>query len=372
MIPSARQDRSRDSALLRGVPAVVRFLAEAGGAAPSADNSQPWRFAWDKTLDICYRQAGGKQPLLSFDHPATQLALGAVVENLAQATTAIGLPFDGASIVGADQPLLRLTVATGVAVPPDAHLLPLFGRQTNRFPYASAALPASVLEWAREQAEGSSRCLVWNDRKDIRPLSRLVRLASEARFQTQEIHQWLGQSLRFTSDEVRRGDGLDIATLHLPPGGRQMLRLTRDWKRMQLFNRLGAYKGFARAEAAAVTKAPALLGILAPDAPGSAMVAGRLLERVWIELNRLGVAVHPYFVITDQLYRLHRGSVPGHLTASVDRIRTSLDAMLGADARQMLMLLRIGWPKVKPPRAMRLPLGAILATIERRSPGPGF
>ena len=360
MIPSAQHDKRRetDPHLL---PEVVRFLAEAGRAAPSADNSQPWRFRWGKTFDVCFRQATGEPELLPAEHPATQIALGAVIENLAQAAAAIGLPFDAAAVEAtADQPVARLTVNTGAAVPHEAHSLPLFGRHTNRFPYASSPLPASLLQWASEQREGSARCLVREDRKDIRAVSRLVRQASEARFQTQEIHEWLGQSLRFTSGEVARGDGLDVATLHLPPGGRQMLRATRDWKRMRLFNRFGAYKGFARAEAAAVSKAPALLAIMAPDAPGSAIAGGRLLERVWIELNRLGVAVQPYFVITDQLYRLQCRSVPARLIPLVERTKEALDAMLGSDNGRMLILLRVGRPKVQPPRALRLPLWTIL------------
>jgi len=361
MIPSAQHDKRREADTHR-LPEVVRFLAEAGRAAPSADNSQPWRFHWGNTFDVYFRRATGEHELLPAEHPATQIALGTVIENLAQAAVAIGLPFGPAVVkAAADQPIAQLTVDTGAAVPHDAHSLPLFNRHTNRFPFASSPLPASLLQWASEQREGPATCLVWEDSKHIRALSRLVRQASEARFQTQEIHEWLGQSLRFTSDEVARGDGLDVATLHLPPGGRQMLRATRDWKRMRLFNRFGAYKGFARAEAAAVSKAPALLAILAPDTPGSAMAGGRLLERLWIELNRQGVAVQPYFVITDQLYRLQRGSVPARLIPLVERTKEALEAMLGSDDRRMLILLRIGRPKVQPPRALRLPLWTMLS-----------
>lgn len=358
MIPSAQ--RADDP---QRFPAAVRFLAEAGAAAPSADNSQPWRFGWDRTFAVYYRQPEAGEPLFPIEHPATRLALGAVIENLAQAASAIGLPFDPTPIqAGASgQPLLRLAVAADVAVVPDTHALPLFGRQTNRFPFARTELPAALLAWASAQREGAARCLVWQDRKPIRALSRLVRQASEARFQTQEIHEWLGRSLRFTAEEVGRGDGLDVATLHLPPGGRQMLRLTRDWSRMRLFNRLGAYKGFARVEAAAVAKAPALLTIVAPDAASDIVGAGRLLERIWIELNRMKIAVHPYFVITDQLYRLQRGTVPAGLTPLIERTQAALDAMLGGHDQPMLMLLRVGWPGVNPPRAKRLPVAALLS-----------
>jgi hypothetical protein len=91
------------------------------------------------------------------------------------------------------------------------------------------------------------------------------------------------------------------------------------------------------------------------------MAGGRLLERLWIELNRQGVAVQPYFVITDQLYRLQRGSVPARLIPLVERTKEALEAMLGSDDRRMLILLRIGRPKVQPPRALRLPLWTMLS-----------
>lgn len=346
---------------MKSLPEAVSYLAEAGAAAPSADNSQPWRLFWGKTLDLWYRQPDGPQPYLGAHHPATLLALGAVIENLAQAAAAISLPFADAFGSGdGSEPILRLAVSPDTEVPLEARAHPLFHRHTNRFPYRAEPLSAGLLKWPANEREPPARCLVLEQDDNIAAMAGLMRQASEVRFQTREIHEWLGRSLRLTPQEARRGDGLDVATLDLPPGGRQMLRFIREWKRMTLLNRLGAYKTFARMEAAAIAKAPALLAILAPAGASSAMAAGRLLERVWIELNRVGVAVHPYFAITDQLYRLKEGSVPAGLIPSVEQTKLALYRLLDSDDEQMLMLLRLGRPKVQPPRSMRLPLAKIL------------
>ena len=117
MIPSAQHDKIPETDPHR-LPEAVRLLAEAGRAAPSADNSQPWRFRWGKTFDVRFRQATGEHELLPAEHPATQIALGAVIENLAQAAGAIGLPFDEAAVrTAATQPVAALTVDTKAAVP---------------------------------------------------------------------------------------------------------------------------------------------------------------------------------------------------------------------------------------------------------------
>jgi hypothetical protein len=360
MILSAQTSRAASSA--SSVPFPVRFLIEAGSAAPSADNSQPWRFAWGTTLDLLYRQPDAQQAYLPAGHPATQLALGAVIENLAQASAAIGIPFDAVDErPDGNEAVLRLAVPTDASVEPEASTHPLFRRHTNRFPFGLEPIPDAMHEWLVEQREPPARCVVLAQRDQIEAMALLVRHASEVRFQTREIHEWLGCSLRFTPEEARRGDGLDLATLHLPPGGRQLLRFIQDWKRMSLINRVGAYKALARTEAAPVARAPLLLAILAPMGTLATIAGGRLMERVWIELNRNGIAVQPYFVITDQLYRLQQGTVPPGLVALVERTKLGLDRLLGTNKEQMLILLRLGWPKVDPPRSVRLPLAAVLS-----------
>src|SRR5689334_3439847 len=70
----------------------VRFLVAAGRQAPSADNSQPWRFVWDGERLSLRLDAVRAQQGLGSDHPANLMAIGAVIENLAQAAEAIGLP----------------------------------------------------------------------------------------------------------------------------------------------------------------------------------------------------------------------------------------------------------------------------------------
>lgn len=66
-------------------------------------------------------------------------------------------------------------------------------------------------------------------------------------------------------------------------------------------------------DSAPIGKAPALVAITSPAGAEQVVSAGRLLTRIWTRLKAEGVAVHPYYVIPDQLQRLKQKRVPEHL-----------------------------------------------------------
>lgn len=343
------------------IPEGVRYCARAAAHAPSADNTQPWQLIWDgERLALYPRKAAPGTSGFPMHHPAVQLALGAAAENLMQAAT--GLEWA--------EPILRLEAESsdpiaeirivGSATPPAIEAA-LFTRHTNRFSYKRDRLPAPLLEWIRNQSEGDARVLVLDQPQRIKALAELTRRASEVRFQTREIHEWLAASFRMTPAEVARGDGLDIATLDLPPGGGWLLRFISDWRRMALLNRLGAYKAFARLEAKPMAEAPALFAIIGKPGAASARAAGRLMQRVWIELNQQGLAAQPGYVIPDQLQRLAQGQVPMQFASAIAQVERELGDILALTDQTLHMLLRIGLPTRVVKRSLRLPLEQILS-----------
>lgn len=349
------------------VPEWVDVLVRAGRQAPSADNSQPWRFWWDGlSLSVAFDDLRGKKGL-GLDHPANLLALGAVIENLAQAANALQIPAEAleTSLAGEQGPSACLSWSHEARAPIDETSLALHRRHTNRGRFYTERLDATLHERLSAMTEGPVRALVMTAEERCEPLRRLVRDASEIRFQTEEIHRWLSQSLRFTPDEIARGDGLDVATLMLPPGGRGLLKLSSDWKRMSFLNRLGAYRIFAALEAAMLRDCGALVVVVGPaQADGIEIAAGRLMQRLWIELNAHGWAVHPYFVLADQLARLRSGLVAKPFDAKVAAIAASTAELLHFRDETLFILLRVGLPRIpKPIRSRRLPIDSLLTVV---------
>jgi nitroreductase len=332
--------------------------------APSADNSQPWRFLCDgATLQILSPQPTTQTALFGPTSPATLIAIGGVLENFLTAADFYGFTVR-------THPLTEAEHTTGIYLfaeiepsnrPVPQEPCPVLARHTNRFPFRPDPLPDAAASLLTAAQEGPARILHFNTPNDLATLARQVAAASRIRFQTREVHEWLAHSLRYTEAEIARGDGLDIHTLHLPPGGRAFLRFIGDWRRMEILNRLGVYKAMAHIEAQLIQRSPAIAALIAPNDFDACLAAGRLLTRVWTALNQQGIAVHPYYVIPDQLQRLRDGMVPDHLTDQAQALHHDCQDFLHlAPGETLHMLLRLGYPTRNPPRSRRRPLAEVV------------
>ncbi|MEZ5529358.1 MAG: hypothetical protein R3E57_05435 [Porticoccaceae bacterium] len=347
---------------------VLETLVLAGHSGPSADNSQPLRFVWDgrNTLSVFYDEPRVRGRTFPADNPATLIATGAAVHNILETANRLGVeteitwhPEDkDKSKHYADIRILSAETSSQIASTTPPALEPLLQRHTNRHPYIKSQLPNHLLTALGSMREGQARLVRITNEPRLKRIGELVKKASEIRFQTQEVHEWLGASLRFPDTSVKKSDGLDINTLALPPGGSALLKLISSWKRMSLLNRIGFYKLLAAIDAQPVKQAPALIAVIAPNSIQDTLSAGQLLERCWVFLNNEKVAVHPYYVISDQLTRLEENGVPDKLIPLAKTIKGLSEKEFGyATDERLCMLLRIGYPRVDSPvRSQRLPL----------------
>jgi len=348
------------------IPELISYLVKAGQAAPSADNSQPWCFEWNgEYLSLLYDKNRCGNALLNLSSPASWLALGAVAENLVSAASAVQAKVEWSF------PLLEAgsnicvqgkfnTLAADIT--PSASQHPLFNRHTNRFSYKDNQIKADILHEIAELSEGGAYLKIYNDKQTCSEIASLIKSASAIRFRIKEVHEWFAKTLRFTPEQVALGVGLDVKTLPLPPGGQALLKYTSSWKRMNKLNQLGLYKLFAAIEAQPVARAPAIIAISSPADRGSVFNAGRLMERAWCKLNGNGIAVHPYYVLTDQLHRLHSGALPDELKKLAEKIELETGNVLGTKANELQMLFRIGYPKNDVVRSCRRDINDALIT----------
>lgn len=352
----------------------IERLAQAALLAPSADNSQPWRLTWDGiVLRVGYDQTRCAGKLFQHRSHASLIAAGAVAENLEQTLAAWGLKrtCDWSPLTDTGETYFRLVLHGLTGLPTEDCNIPpaMTARQTNRFPYRATPMPLTELENLTGPQEGPVRLVIIPAGGKQTALAELARVASEARFLCRELHDWLMDSLRFSDDEVERGDGLDVATLHLPPGGRYFLKFIRPWPRMRALNHLGFYKFMAFTETTLLRQAPALVCLVGKSGDDAvSATAGQVMQRTWLSLNQAGVAVHPYYVITDQLERLRTGKLLGPDKARISALRKQLaEALHLAEDETLHMMLRVGYARTQPvPRSRRLPLTTVLHCEEDR------
>lgn len=345
--------------------ALIRQIAQMGHQAPSADNTQPWRMEWDGAeLGIFYDVARATGKTFPAESPATLLSIGALIENIISAATDRQLQpqLHLADNPGGGSKAFYAAVRFKHSEEVPASLEPQSGqvRHTNRGPFTSEPVPGSLTAELTKATQGTAHTWFSQDKAVRQQMAQVVKQASEIRFQTKEIHEWLGRSLRFSPDSVAQGDGLDVATLGLPPGGGMFLRLISDWNRMRALNALGLYKLVAAMDSGPIKAGPGLLAIIAPATPQNTIDAGRLLARQWGNLNAAGLAVHPYYVVADQLARLAAGNIPVGLEPLAGTVARQCQALMGITGDETLhMLLRVGFPKKSAKMALRLPLDQV-------------
>lgn len=337
---------------------VTHMLARAAHAAPSADNLQPLRFVHrERTLTLLPRDTTG--PTFPRDHPAAYLAAGAALENAMQVAEAMEVGVTAVIPSSTADHYAAVIVRPGEKyVDSRAESHPLFARHTNRHRFRPKPVDDEVVKSIAEMHECDARVVLIRRRDEIDELADITRLASEVRFRTPEIHRWFAASLRFTPSAAARGDGLDVRTFDLPPGGYQFLRYIADWRRLENLNRFGIFRLLAAIEAKYIRTSPLAIGIIGkPNAN-----AGRLMERVWIELNRHGVAVQPFYVVPDQIQRLAAQTVPVPMQQSVRSLEGRTQTLLDIGAGESLqMVLRAGFPSRQAVRSLRLPLQDVLS-----------
>lgn len=331
----------------------VHMLAEAGRAAPSADNSQPWRFSWNEDRFFChYGNRNANDPFGAAGH-ATLIGVGAVAENLHQRL--------GAEIEPVIEDLETGSPYFSVSLPPAPMVSgdmshPLFARHTNRFPYRNLPIPMELIETLEKATEGQARLVLIGEQASRDRFASIAETCCQARFCNRDLHEWLMSSLRWPDEFPESCDGLDVNTLSLPPGGRQFMRFIRPWSRFERMNRwLGLYRLMAKAEVLPLRQGPLVACVVGENTPRGSYSAGRLMERAWIHVNNKGWAVHPYYVIADQASRLARGILPARWGVPVSDALSKLGKLLGIAGHERIhMALRIGMPTVDPPRSRRM------------------
>jgi hypothetical protein len=347
----------------------IHRLAAVASRAPSADNSQPWTLRWNgDELTIHFAARAAAQCVFTASSHATVLAFGALMQYVHSALAENSIPArwqcEPAELLGQPYASVAFQAPTDQVFRAPAGAMM---RHTNRFAYHSNPLSPEAVAGLRNASVSSNRVVIVSDTRQRAALVRLTRHASEARFCNRLLHEWLIGSLRFTPSEVARGDGLDVKSLGLPVGGKAFLRFTSDWRRMNALNRVGAYKLLALSEVAMLAAAPAIVCIVGGQGSDGTVAAGRLMTRVWSELNQQGIAVQPYYVVTDQINRLHDGTIATGFEDRIAQVEENLRRILELQQGEGLhMMLRVGYPKVvQPVRSRRLPLESILVDTSR-------
>lgn len=165
-------------------------------------------------------------------------------------------------------------------------------------------------------------------------------------------------------DDEKRA-GFYIETLELPPPGKAIFKLLRTWRRAQLFERIGLHKLIATGNGATNASASAIGGIsVTATDPETFVVAGRSLERLWLQATALGLSFQP---IAGMLFMKlcidmgERRAFTSANLAAIDRAYEDASKLMSDDGRRLIFMFRVGHGKPPTARSSRFPLETALS-----------
>lgn len=321
----------------------------AGIAAPSADNSQPWRFAWSGDgLDLRI-DAGRSGRVSDTRYVLSDLAAGACLESMVIHARSLGYV---AHVQTLPDPEDELWVARidwrrdpgSNQTEPLAAAIEL--RHTDRrFPWRG---PITADSQARLNAEAGvipGPRLYWPSSPDERKAAlKIIRQAETLRFKSPTLHAELFSSVRFSAGW--RGaceEGLAPATLAVEPPMRPAFQMMRRPAVMAALNRLGAASMLGwRSAYLPIRLSPGLCLLVVPSAARSDVLAGgRALQRVWLQATLEGLSVQPYAAAGV----LSLGFVPVEpaFRQQLSRLGSALSDLCGSGYG--LVFLRLGYAR---------------------------
>lgn len=283
-------------------PETQAAILRAGIAAPSADNSQPWRFAWsgdDLDLRIDATRSGG---VSDARFVLSDLAAGACLANLLIQGRALGHAADVEAFPRPDDALWVARIhwrRDPDGERPDPLAAAIADRHTDRsFPWrgpvgddtrarlddAACSIPGARLWWPHSPRERSTAL-------------RLIRQAETLRFRSPALHAELFSSIRFAAGwHATCEEGLPPSALAVEPPMRPMFQALRRPALMGFCNRLGVASVLGlRSAWLPIRLSPGLCLVVVPTTARSDVLAGgRALQRVWLQATLEGLSVQPY------------------------------------------------------------------------------
>lgn len=354
---------------------VITKILEPARWAPSGDNEQPWKFEiLDEYSFVVHGHDTRDWCVYDLDGRASQLALGALLESIDIAASAVGFAAEFAipEVVDDKEPAIKVTLQTS-----ERAVSPLFDylneRCTQRRPMQRTPLDEGHKDQL-QAAVGENYEVIWVE--DAKPKWRTAKLlfrSAYIRLTIPEAYIVHARNIQWDSQFSEEGlpdkaIGLDNMTLKI------MRWAMHSWSRVQFMNRFFAGTLLPRLQMdllpGYLCAAHFMIQSRRPlKTLSDYLQGGRAMQRFWLTASRLGLQLQPEMTplifaryhntdirFTENETALKRAGQVGH--------ELGLITGTSYDAPNRVFMGRLGFGKAPTSRSIRKPLRALLISSE--------
>lgn len=315
------------SGYILSVSELERLLSLAN-MAPSGGNIQPWIWVFDrKGILHLFHDQQRSHSMLDFKGTGSLIAFGAALENLRLAAAQEGIEIEMINHIREFEEELICSVRfvakykSPIQVP---HLelvngIPL--RCTNRKNTVRQLLDKSNLEELQDFALNEGfKIKLTEDYNDLENLAEIVGGMDRMRFFHEEGLLDFIKEVRWTEkDAEETKDGIDVATLELSGTEKAAMGLLKDPRTVKFFRKFLMGYGLTKISKDTITKASAIM-LLQGDSftPKTYLEGGKVLQRIWIKANMLGISFQP---VTAMLFIFQKVLQESNHGFTLDEVR---------------------------------------------------
>ncbi|MCL5666962.1 MAG: hypothetical protein M1383_04305 [Patescibacteria group bacterium] len=282
--------------------------------APSGDNCQPWEI--QKTSDgvEIFNVPAKDQSLYNFRQQASYLAHGALLENFSIAAKHLGFDPDVKLFPDANNLNLVARIKLRIINPQPQQLFECIAkRTTNRKPYKNIDLPPVLLETLESAASDvpGVRLMLAKGAQQRNILAKSSAINEQAVLENEYLHKFLFQHVVWTRKQLEQlKSGMFIKTLEMPRPAETVFKMASSWKTVCILNKLGLSKIVAKQNEQVYNHSAAFgLIVIKNNNHDSFVRAGQALERVWLNLTKEDLSLHPVAGIIFLILRIKGGGV---------------------------------------------------------------
>jgi len=338
----------------------IEKILAAGVKAPSGDNSQPWRFEIHGDAIDVYNLPDCDNPILNYEQRGSYIAHGALIENMVITATTFGYSANAVLFPDSHKKTLIARISfTSKTNQQDPLAAYIDERHTNRRAYEDAPLTAgeisalSALPALLESENVASLRFVFTPKEKI-DLARAASSIEEVVLENRALHELLFKDVTWTKrQEQTIHRGLYLAAMEFVPPQKAIFWLASHWPIMKILNIVGLSRFIAKEDAKLYATGAGFVAVLLEKTrPADFILAGRLMQRLWLTATSLGIFAQP---VTALLFAHMRANsdAPAVFSekhrAAIETNYATVARILSVDGKTPAMLLRIG--HAEPPSA---------------------